>query len=426
MADVLAMEVEWYRDPGEVVIGTVYLDTTDSDWGHIVLGRDTRGQFRWISGGASYPTPEASRESLWTAMQAALESGEVTFPQGDEASRKHHRLMNPIYPVERLSPAFRSLSLDLGYSPASRMISEIAYAFTDPDGNFIEQFQTTGFDARMWELYLFMLLREEGCQLDRTKNAPDFVCNHFGLEFAIEAVTINPSQSGADPEPPTNRDELRRYNENFTPIRFGGALRSKLRRRYWDLPHVAGKPLVLAIHDFHQPRSMIWSHPGLPIYLYGYRHEPTRDESGKLVVRPVKVERHVWGTRSLRSGFFFEPDAENISAVLFSNSATISKFNRIGKLASFGDPTIQMIRHGEALDPDPNADRPRAFLRQVDGNYEELWSEGVSVFHNPRARHPLPMDHFPEFVHHQFRDGQIETLHNVEFHPLWSVTEMFR
>jgi hypothetical protein len=30
------------------------------------------------------------------------------------------------------------------------------------------------------------------------------------------------------------------------------------------------------------------------------------------------------------------PDAENVSAVLFSNSGTIAKFNRVGALPGFG------------------------------------------------------------------------------------------
>ena len=33
LADLLAMEVEWYLDHQEVVIGTVYQDETDRDWG---------------------------------------------------------------------------------------------------------------------------------------------------------------------------------------------------------------------------------------------------------------------------------------------------------------------------------------------------------------------------------------------------------
>ncbi len=426
LADQMATEVEWYRDPHEVVIGTVYRDETDDDWGYIVLGRDGRGQFRWIDGGGSDKTTDAARERLWGAMRAALVSGEVTFPQGDEAGRKLHRLMNSVHPSERLHPAFRQLSQNPGFSPAASLISEIAYAFTDPDGNFIEQFQTTGFDARLWELYLFVTLREQGCRFDRTKPAPDFVCDHFGLQFAVEAVTMNPSQTGADPPPPENPIQLRHYNEHFTPIRFGSALVSKLRKEYWKLSHVAGKPLVLAIQDFHQPRSMMWTYSGLPTYLYGYRYEPNRDERGNLVIKPIKIDRHIWGARSVPSGFFSLSGAEHISAVMFSNSGTISKFNRIGKLARFGDPSIRMIRTGEAVNLDQNAQQGVPFRREVNDAYQENWSEGLAMFHNPHALCPLPLEHFPGLVHHRLQGELIEAFSNHPFHPLWSFTEIIR
>lgn len=42
------------------------------------------------------------------------------------------------------------------------------------DGNFAEQFQTTGFDSRTFELYLFALFREQGWTVDRSASRPDF------------------------------------------------------------------------------------------------------------------------------------------------------------------------------------------------------------------------------------------------------------
>lgn len=424
LADVFAQEWEWYRDPQEVVIGTVFLDTTDEDWGFLVMGRDENGQFRWIDGKCSFASREAARAPLWTAMREAAGSGQVVFPQPGEGQRKRNRLLKPMYPEERLNPAFRTVSQNPGYSPAAELITQAAYAFTEPDGNFVEQFQTAGFDARLWELYLFIFLREVGCRLDRRHRAPDFVADHFGLEFALEAVTVNPSQGGTDPVPPTDPEQLRHFVENYSAIRFGNALLAKLRKHYWELPQVTGKPFVLAIADFHQPLSMMWSPPGLLVYLYGYRHEVTRDEQGNLVT-PVRLEQHVWENRSLPSGFFFQPDTEHISAVLFSNSATIAKFNRIGKLARFGDLAVRMVRAGLALDPDGNADRPIPFRQVVDDQYVETWAEGVSVFHNPRARHPLPEEHFPEVLHHYFREGQIVTRNpGGVFHPISSFTHI--
>ena len=47
--------------------------------------------------------------------------------------------------------------------------------YDDADGNLVEQFQTTGFDARMWELYLFAVLTEANVVVARPHAAPDFL-----------------------------------------------------------------------------------------------------------------------------------------------------------------------------------------------------------------------------------------------------------
>jgi len=68
--------------------------------------------------------------------------------------------------------------------------------YDDADGNFVEQFQTTGFDARMWELYLFAALTEANFVVARPRPAPDFLVRGLTGEFALEATTINPSVGG--------------------------------------------------------------------------------------------------------------------------------------------------------------------------------------------------------------------------------------
>ena len=41
------------------------------------------------------------------------------------------------------------------------MLADIAATFNDKDGNFVKDFQTAGFDARIWELYLHAYLRSD-------------------------------------------------------------------------------------------------------------------------------------------------------------------------------------------------------------------------------------------------------------------------
>jgi hypothetical protein len=45
-----------------------------------------------------------------------------------------------------------------GSLPARTMLDDVFEDFVDPDGNFLEQFQTEGFDSRFFELYLFAYL----------------------------------------------------------------------------------------------------------------------------------------------------------------------------------------------------------------------------------------------------------------------------
>jgi len=208
------------------------------------------------------------------------------------------------------------------------------------------------------------------------------------------------------------------------PIKFGSALYTKLRKRYWDRPNVQGKPFVLAIEDFSSPGSMIQSAPALHLYLYGYDHDAKQDRDGNLTITPRKVDFHQWGDKVIPSGFFDLPGAENVSAVIFSNSGTIAKFNRMGILGGFGSDRVLAIREGACVDHDPNAMAPKPFRHVVNAaDYSESWGEGLSVFHNPRALIPLPQHFIEGAAHHFLQDGgQIHT-QTPEWHPHWSVTQ---
>jgi hypothetical protein len=158
--------------------------------------------------------------------------------------------------------------------------------------------------------------------------------------------------------------------------------------------------------------SMTLSRGALPTYLYGFVHYWRYEEDGKLVILPKRVGTHRWGAKEVPSGFFSLSGAENISAVVSNPSATISKFNRMGAVARFGSARVRQIRRGLAADFDPNAVAPLPFARDVnDPNYSERWIEGMDVYHNPNALHPLDPMLLPGAAHHRLLpDGQVETL----------------
>ena len=333
----ISEELAWYANEDETIVGVVLHDIIDNDYVAVVLARDERGRFRAFDVKPSIDTEEAAAGWLERAIKWHTGTGLRRYPQGDET--KATDLFTPLLPTERLHPYFIHLSNDPAFVPARAIIAEIMPHYTDVDGNFVEQFQSTGFDARLWESYLYAYICEEQLFLDRIHPAPDFLVTKYGKTAAIEAVVVgrkedNPPKYFKAPDAPTPEEVLEAH-ENQIPLKFGSALFSKLKKAYWSLPHVEGKPLVFAIADFHDDQSMLWTSTALLNYLYGVRHEFYCDEAGKLVIVPIKTDTHKVGEKEVPSGYFFQPDAEHVSAVLFSASGTISKFNRIGRQAGF-------------------------------------------------------------------------------------------
>ena len=69
-----------------------------------------------------------------------------------------------------------------------------------------------------------------------------------------------------------------------------------------------------------------------------------------------------------------------------------------------------------------NASMPRPFVNRIEpGLCSETWAEGVSIYHNPNAKHPVPPDAFPSIAHHWFEDGEIKSV-VPKFHPYTSMT----
>jgi hypothetical protein len=303
--------------------------------------------------------------------------------------------------------------------------------FNDKDGNFVKDFQTTGFDARLWELYLYAYLRSDGFTLDEEKAVPDYIAIKAARTVFIEAVTVNPTEAKTAGEAETGAVGLTGWDlfsyrmQNVYPIKFGSPLFSKMKKKYWEQEHVRGKPFILAIEDFHEPGSMVWTAPALELYLYGYDYGWYHQVSGELIVVPEAIGKHQHGAKQVPSGFFQQPDSEHVSAVLFSNSATISKFNRMGFLAGYRPAGLGMIHAGACYNHEPNVTEPLRFMYGVGTPAApvETWAEGLSMFHNPRALVSVPQELFPGIAHHWLDDQNRMRSAVPAFHPYGSVTQ---
>ncbi|SDT32291.1 hypothetical protein SAMN05216598_5035 [Pseudomonas asplenii] len=427
----IGLELEYFSDRAETLIGVLIQDRSDRDHGFVLLGRDLKGRFRAIEIEFGLSRTNA-RHALFASFRKHISSGKTVFPQGDESTDKAGvDLFSTNLPEEKLHRAFHMLNHQPHWVPARDIMTEMMRHFVDIDGNFVEQFQTTAFDSRIWELYLYAALLELGLFVKKEHEAPDFEVSSGRAKVFIEAVTVGPSPHDSPLPPPTDNfpllrplKEVRELLKTRAPIRFGSALYSKLNRKkkYWDLEHVQGYPLVFAIADFHEDQSMTWSSPALLEYLYAISHDFVYDDAGQLVIHPQKVETHEYQGKVIPSGYFFQPGADNVSAILFSASGTISKFNRMGRLAGFGLADQLIIRWGMKHRHDPNAAVPDPFIIQIEqGTVTESWAEGLSMFHNPNAKFPVDPNMFPGIAHHWFEDGQIKSL-LPDFHVYNSFT----
>lgn len=161
--------------------------------------------------------------------------------------------------------------------------------------------------------------------------------------------------------------------------------------------------------------------------MYGFEQNWYHDAEGKLIISEHQVEHHEVGTKKIPSGFFNQPEAENISAVLFCNTGTAAKFARMGQEGKHRSAVVRMLRIGACYKHDPNAAVPDPFVYEV-GDFRygpETWRQSTVLIRNPKALHPLPDEWFGAGIEEDVVDGKVVSTFAERFMPFWSITQMF-
>jgi hypothetical protein len=308
-------------------------------------------------------------------------------------------------------------------------VGECYLALPKPDANFVSDLQTSNFAARLFELYLLACFREQGLVVRQDHVSPDFWIEKDGASCWIEAVTANsptPRSGGIGEWVHAPEDRTERLT-GAPAERFAKTLRGKLQRNYHELDHVKSHAFAIAIADFHESGSMVWSREALPTYLYGLRADVEREGSDRRAIgTPIS---NLTGEHGIPAGLFRDPEFAHLSAVIFSNAGTMAKFNRMGFLAGWRPPGLEMIRRGILFDRTPGALEPIDFELSVgSAEYQSLWPWGeawcqeLEVYHNPLAANPIPFDLIPGATHWFERKGDVECNTVWENSVLSSVT----
>ena len=342
----------------------------------------------------------------------------------------------------QLHPSFLQLQSAARSNSTRLMMDEAFVRFSDKDGNFVQQFQTTGFDSRTFELYMSELLHSESFFIKAIAPQPDFLAEKDGMTIFIECTTSNPTDIGDAKirpyatfnEQDAHFQEIMFRLEEELPIRVGGALYSKLTKRfgknqslgYWNLPHVTGYPFVIAVQCFHEPGALSFSGAAVANYLYGFRQKPSWNNRGQLAIDSSPIVEHRTNKKSIPSGFFALPEAKNISGVLWTNAGTVPKFTRIALSGPYPDKRVTALRFGNMYDFDPNAHAPQPFAYIVGdpGAPNETWGQEAVLYHNPRARFPVPMGLFETVGEGHIEEGRYVEDMKSDFVPFFSLTHL--
>lgn len=332
---------------------------------------------------------------------------------------------------KEICAAFRELSTTVKFRGALHVICELYLALPKPDKNFLTDLQTRGFNARIWELYLFACFKEQGCRVSQDWPSPDFRICTEKHEAYVEAVTTNPAGPGIlglqeTQFPPA--DPWERIAGDMA-ARFAKTLRSKIQRKYDELDHVRGSPFALAVADFSGGATMTWSRESLMVYLYGLAPDINAVSQGKQVAAVAVTE--LKGHPHINAGLFLDPEMAGLSAIIFSNAGTLPKFQRMAIQAQMPPDVVKARRKGFLWDSKDGALTSIPFdLDTRSEQYRDLcegresWSFELEVFHNPLARHPLPLELLPDARHWHETDGILGISVRWKNQILSSVTEL--
>lgn len=280
------------------------------------------------------------------------------------------------------------------------LISKWGSRYHDKDNNFVEKFQTR-FHPAFWELYLSEVFQSLDFKLITDYNSPDFIIDKGDYNVLFEAVTANIKQYGRLEssrdfhdvldafKPPFSRDDYY-YELHDSIARFSNAFLEKESKyeSYKKHEHVkSDDPYVVAMGSYSQVNYG-------SDYIYGivallYKQYMTSDME---YIHKNNIIKNGTPDSTIELGLFTDDKHANISAVLYSCTATIGKLT-MELLSNNTEYTGSCVY---SLFEDIYSHNPMDKYQIVTSNngYKEPIEKGLFVFHNPYAKNPLPLSFF--------------------------------
>lgn len=333
----------------------------------------------------------------------------------------------------KLHPYFKEIKSTPEYAETHKVINEWSEGIFERRGEaakFINEFQTS-FNSAYWEIYLNKAFKLLEFKIDYTKASPDFnLQSKCGRNISVEAVTSNPSIL-----PKLELDMSSMPAESFlddATLKLSGKIRDKHqlylgggkgKYSYSSLEHVKGNPFVLAIAPFDSKLSQSQNNTAMNRVLYGLE-PPVNYSEPQAVVAFVKNKNG----KNIDLGIFTNDSHKEISAVIFSTTGTFGKAVALAGTAAFVKTTrlrkmgivefiakegIGKIGKSSTKVSDTYDIFSERFYSGIDvcghdihicsgSDHKETHLDGLQVYHNPFAVHPLSDNDFSaqEIVHY--------------------------
>ena len=298
-------------------------------------------------------------------------------------------LFTPLVGAEAQHPYFRGI-WELGNGFNCEVLNEWARGFQDRDDKFVKEFQTT-FCSSFWELYIFAVLKHYGLSVNFSLQAPDFVVtDHGGLcieaAVALHAQGTTPEYEKKDAPIP---DDLNAFLGRAI-VRLRNSIDTKGKMyasRYSTLGHVRNRPFVLAVTAVDSPYARLACQRSIEAALFGYYIDEERflRDGGELEREHRDTIVKDNGSQ-IPIGIFAGDEFSWLSAVMFSSCGT---WGKVRALSADPNPNVFF----EALRLNENGINPH-LVKARKSSYTESLLDGLRVYHNPWATHPLDVSIF--------------------------------
>ena len=311
--------------------------------------------------------------------------------------KKDINLFKIVIKEEKLHSHFKYL-LKNENSKLRDVLSEWAIGFKDRDNKFVKQFQET-FNSSFWEIYIYKCLKELNYIVDFDKNSPDFITYTSYSTLCIEATTANEAKNDS-PEWTlesfdSHKNKTHEEFMNYATFRIFDAISKKnehYKKVYNKLEYVKKKPYIIAVAPFEQSMFSTQNNVAINRVLYAKEVDIRKMD---YIDFPFCEKND--GTK-LKLGIFRSDKYSDISAIIFSTTATISKVI----IQTDIDCDVRVTKYKEIQNIKEMMDLI-SIVKNSDYNEEIL--DGLQVHHNPYAKIPLDLREFNNhYITHYFYD----------------------